>query len=642
MTNMIRRALHAGVSLAVAVSLAGCNREAAPSENQSELSLFNGFGPAGWSLTGNQPTWPQGADLPAGPLPAASPMTRSGHGPYRFAPAYDYDPYNEDYFDDSDVYYDDSPDPESYAWLSFASLLFDTLAASPPDYYFDYEGVEPWVWETNNDYVLYAEPIPVGYRYYYYAAGSDWPFFVRDPYYSYGYRENRLVVIYDASGRILDGDRAPLQRQAANLYYVRGEALRDAYDGARRYGVPAALWASRESIVRRDLNSWQDSRARTAGWRDWDQKLAPRVASRWAAEGAARQYAGRRFAEWEKSRFSGPAPDFYAEARRDRIVQRAALQQRVDDSPRRLVQDRTRHRMTEGQRYPNREGSQPDGRARAAERYVRGAEFGPPESHARVLQQQATRGPMRPRAEQLSTAHARPPRQQVVRGRGQDQGQAISSRARGLQQNDVTAQRGRGRQAVVSPERFRHKAQPIARERARAGSRSDASGRVRAQQQSRAYRPGPAPGERMARARAQAMRQPIVRERLVPRSESMSRAPVRAMQQPVVRERSLPRRESMSRAPVRTMQQPVVRERGVPRSESMSRAPARTMQQAPRGERRQVQRAALSNPAMQTARAGPVNQVNRRETAGVNRPQRVERARQQPLDRGGGRGGHQR
>ena len=114
-------------------------------------------------------------------------------------------------------------------------MIGTVIGDSPPDYGYRYDDVQPWAWRTNDGYYRYAEPVRGGYRYYYYEPRATRPFLVRDPSYSYGYRDDRLMVIYDRDGRVLRRDRAQRQRRAASHYFDRGGSLyRAAHDGRRR------------------------------------------------------------------------------------------------------------------------------------------------------------------------------------------------------------------------------------------------------------------------------------------------------------------------------------------------------------------------------------------------------------------------
>src|SRR3546814_13319776 len=51
------------------------------------------------------------------------------------------------------------------------------------------------------------EPIDDGYRTYYYQPGAAEPYFIRDPYYGYGYSGGTIAVIYGPDGRAHDRAR---------------------------------------------------------------------------------------------------------------------------------------------------------------------------------------------------------------------------------------------------------------------------------------------------------------------------------------------------------------------------------------------------------------------------------------------------
>src|ERR1700689_3539844 len=100
---------------------------------------------------------------------------------------------------------------DAYAFADRANQVSQGFGDAPPDYSFDYQGVQPWSWRGDNGYQTVVEPLPGGgNRTYYHQPGSAAPFFVRDPDYGYGYQGGALVVVYDRFGRPLpraDEDR---------------------------------------------------------------------------------------------------------------------------------------------------------------------------------------------------------------------------------------------------------------------------------------------------------------------------------------------------------------------------------------------------------------------------------------------------
>jgi len=308
--------LRVGAAMSLALGLAACGHgdsgkqaAAQPSQQpQAQLGLMTAVGATGapldWAAQDGNPP----------PLPGCAPMLQQASAPYRPAPSYGYRRER--------VAYDAVPPaPDDYAYLGLAGSVSGVIGDAPPDYAFAYDGVEPWAWQTGDGYLAYAEPIDDGYRYYYYAPGAGWPFLVRDPYYSYGYRSGGLAAIYDREGRRLDFAHATMQRAAAAQYWDRGEALHRAYQGGQRFGVPAGLWAAHRGMITRDRNAWIAARRDQPAWRGWDAQHAPVMQARWSAEALARRDAASRFDRWRADGYRGGAPQFYAEARNDPRVQ---------------------------------------------------------------------------------------------------------------------------------------------------------------------------------------------------------------------------------------------------------------------------------------------------------------------------------
>src|SRR3546814_7948417 len=98
-------------------------------------------------------------------------------------------------------------------------------------------------------YTTYVEPIDDVYRTYYYQPGAAEPYFIRDPYYGYGYSGGTIAVIYGPDGRALDRARWAQQRRAASRYYARARHLRGAARHRHHYGVAARQWAVRRDAI---------------------------------------------------------------------------------------------------------------------------------------------------------------------------------------------------------------------------------------------------------------------------------------------------------------------------------------------------------------------------------------------------------
>lgn len=204
-----------------------------------------------------------------------------------------------------------APENDRYAWIDRADWISDTIGDAPPDYYFDYDGVEPWVWQTRDDYLTYAEPIDGGYRYYYYEPGADVPYLVRDPSYSYGYRDGRIATVHDRDGRLLAPAEAARQADAASRYYARARALRAAGADGPQHGVTATQWAARRPAIAAARSAWRTARERDAGWRAYRDQHAAVERQQLQPERIARTEAADRFAAWQRDGLRGPAPQLY-------------------------------------------------------------------------------------------------------------------------------------------------------------------------------------------------------------------------------------------------------------------------------------------------------------------------------------------
>jgi hypothetical protein len=317
-TNL-RRLVALVATTGLAVSLAACGREDAQHSRAPAALAAAPAAPAGWSMSDLASVDPAFLGRDAAPLPEAVPMRASSGGSYGYAPAYDYGP--EPYRDDD--YVGDSG-PDDYQWLALASALGGMLGYAPPDYAFGYDGVQPWAWETGDRYLRYAEPIEGGYRYYYYEPDSYSPFLVSDPYYSYGYRDDRLVVVYDRAGRLIDARRADRQRRAAMDYFARAQALYRAGHRDRHYGVSAALWRDHRDDIARAQRRWDEARRERPAWQGWDASNERRLHRDWAGEALVRRGAERSFAGWQKADFRTPAPRFYSDRERHAQLQKVA------------------------------------------------------------------------------------------------------------------------------------------------------------------------------------------------------------------------------------------------------------------------------------------------------------------------------
>ena len=190
------------------------------------------------------------------------------------------------------------------AAYDYQTVLYD----APPDYYFDYDGVDPWVWEGYDQSVVFLEPVDDGYRYYYYRPGYDEPYFVRDPYYGYGYDNGQLAVVYDSYGAVVPYADYGARLDYAGRYLARGRAMYDASRRNDRRAVSAANWAARSAAISATQARWSAVRERQPQWRDYSNRAGPSQANYWREESVRRQADTRRFTAWRNDAFRTPPP----------------------------------------------------------------------------------------------------------------------------------------------------------------------------------------------------------------------------------------------------------------------------------------------------------------------------------------------
>mgnify|MGYP003341365286 CR=1 FL=1 len=157
---------------------------------------------------------------------------------------------------------------DAYGYYDQAYDMGWAFADAPPDYAFDYDGVEPWVWETDDGWARYIEPLGYGDRYYYYGPDGGYPFLVRDPDYAYAYdRGGRLVVVYDRDGRVMPRDFVVERADVAGRYLARAESLRKAARRERREAIAEANWAVRQGRIAAERERQARLAEQQAAWR---------------------------------------------------------------------------------------------------------------------------------------------------------------------------------------------------------------------------------------------------------------------------------------------------------------------------------------------------------------------------------------
>jgi len=93
---------------------------------------------------------------------------------------------------------------DAYRYIDDADALLDAMGTSPPDHGFRFEGIDCWAWSMADGSTILAEPLGDDYRYYIFAPGDDYPFFVGDRTYAYGFDRRMLAVVYGDNGDLVD------------------------------------------------------------------------------------------------------------------------------------------------------------------------------------------------------------------------------------------------------------------------------------------------------------------------------------------------------------------------------------------------------------------------------------------------------
>lgn len=159
-----------------------------------------------------------------------------------------------------------------HGYAERAYALDQAFYDAPPDYgVYDMEG-EPWAWRSDDGYLMFAEPIDVGYRYYYYEPGRDYPFFIRTPDYGYGYGVGGvLIAIYAASGDLLPYGRAYDLAPRAGRYWGRARTL---YSSARIRPEPVVYetWLARRPLLASSRDPWMRAALLAPEWRGYRER----------------------------------------------------------------------------------------------------------------------------------------------------------------------------------------------------------------------------------------------------------------------------------------------------------------------------------------------------------------------------------
>jgi hypothetical protein len=201
---------------------------------------------------------------------------------------------------------------QGYGWLDQANYQEDAVEDAPPDYSFDQGGVQPWTWATGDGGRVISEPVAGGYRTYFYADGSQQPYLVRDPSYSYAYDNGALVAVFTLAGVLSDPVAGSAQAMYGARYFDRGRGLWHEANSGPHLPVNAYAWSDRRADLAAQRVSWQAHVADNPDWSAWNGAHAAAERSRWDDVRAQHQAAAQQFGTWQQQKFQGPPPQLYA------------------------------------------------------------------------------------------------------------------------------------------------------------------------------------------------------------------------------------------------------------------------------------------------------------------------------------------
>lgn len=357
-------------------------------------------------------------------------------------------------------------EPErGYQWAERAYGLQRSVHDAPPDYGFYYDDeVSPYVWETADDWTLYAEPSAGDYRYYYYEPGAARPYFIRDHDYGYAYDPaGLLIAVFYADGRYAPRDVVLRNAPLAGRYYARGYDLRRTSYKARRTVVEDRVWLTEAPRVTRAADPWLRAARDDRRWREWRARDGDRELRRFEAETRRRQDATQRWREQ-----AGRQQAAIVERREDR------RDAQVQEIRRDAVRDERRDQRAE--RQADRVGAQQAQRRAVVEqreqaRATQARAEGERRQQAQVQRDRQARGAENERRQAEARSQADSRREQAAQQR------QAEVRQRQTQQGEQRQAQARERQQQARAERQAERAQ--ARAPAAADSGQPAAARER-------------------------------------------------------------------------------------------------------------------------------------------------------------------
>lgn len=201
---------------------------------------------------------------------------------------------------------------EGYRYLDRGLYQEDAVEDAPPDYSFEDGGVRPWTWGTGDGARVISEPVAGGYRTYYYDAGSDRPYLVRDPNYAYAYDNGALVAAFTVAGVQIDLTDGSDVAQYGGRYFSRGHALWGRATSGQHLAVNAYAWSDRRADLAAQRVTWQRHIADNPDWSAWNSAHQSEEQAPWVDVRVQHQQAAQQFGAWQQQRFQGSPPQLYS------------------------------------------------------------------------------------------------------------------------------------------------------------------------------------------------------------------------------------------------------------------------------------------------------------------------------------------
>ena len=198
---------------------------------------------------------------------------------------------------------------DAYAYADQAYAMDNAYGQAPPDYevYGD-DGSAPLVWRGDTGAIRIVEAVPGGYRIYYYQAGDDWPFYIQDSGYGYGYSGGALVGVYDGRQHLRRlGPDDPALDLAARLMARAVELRQSALNGQRR-PARVADWRSLGPRLHALDDRYVADRNSNSDWRAYHDEHDAEQNAYWQGEQTRRQSDAQAYQAWGGNNYQGPPP----------------------------------------------------------------------------------------------------------------------------------------------------------------------------------------------------------------------------------------------------------------------------------------------------------------------------------------------